>query len=545
MNVEYRISNGADDGNVNLTTSTLVNNSLSLLIGWDFWDDTGDYESFWFFRNINIPKGSLIINAQLTISVYRVNNGYVNTNLKIAQSNDLITDFTGFNNLVGGSESAITNFQVAEGLYISTNVTNLISEKVNSDTWNQGNNILLYTNGTTKEVSSAGVDLDSKEYNNNNIILTIQYTPPIEITLNDIFEGNRIESYKYELLKLQNGSYVHNSYIDDYVEKGKITTDFTRDIISTAQLTISDEVEINYISDLIKIYYVVTYQGTEYNFPLGQYFLNAPKRESNGAYVKRIVDCSDMLLALEQDKLTASITYPIGTNVINTIKGLIGTWKYSIEPNSETLTEPMSYAIGKSKLFVINSLLKVINYYPLWSNGNGVFQAIPWDSKNNVHWTFEDNNKSLYESGIDSEIDLSNMYNRVIIVCNQATANTEPLTATRTFEDEFLSSVPFSYTSLGRYITKVFESEATTQQYVDLRARRELLKMLEIEESIYYNHAFITSRFTDGLPFQGDSYIFKNSLLGIDSVYKIESMKFELKTGGGVYSKICKIYTNI
>jgi hypothetical protein len=161
----------------------------------------------------------------------------------------------------------------------------------------------------------------------------------------------------------------------------------------------------------------------------------------------------------------------------------------------------------------------------LWVNALGVFKATPWSEYSQPIWEFEDNAESLYKSGIDAKLDYTTMYNKVIILANQLTADTSPLIATRTFEDELMSTHPFSYTSIGRYITKLFQSDAVSQTYVDLRARRELLKALELQESINYKNAFV------GIPEMNDCYTFKNTLLDLNARYKIVSLSWQLKFG--------------
>lgn len=360
-----------------------------------------------------------------------------------------------------------------------------------------------------------------------------------------IFIGNRQEYFKYELLSLSGGEYKHNSYITDSVESCNIKTDFTRDIITTASFTLKYNDNINYLSDLIKPWYCIVIDGTEYEFPLGAFMLTVPKADYNGNVIETKIDGNDLLLALDQDRLTYSYSVSAGTNVIDAVKTLLdgaGTWvNYNIEDNDETLLEDMSYELGRSRLFLINSLLNTINYYPLWANGNGVFKAAPWSEYKNTTWNFYDDSNSLYTSDLTYDLDFSEIYNRVVIVAKQTTADAEPLISILTFEDIDMDDYLLSYTSLGRYITKVFDSEAVSQSYVDLRARRELLKMTEFQESISYKHAFITSRENDGLPNQGDCFNFKNTSMDIDATYLIESQSYDLKVGGLVNTMIRRI----
>jgi len=363
--------------------------------------------------------------------------------------------------------------------------------------------------------------------------------------MSTIFDNGGQEYFKYELLTLQNGVYEHSDWISNYVETGNINIDFTRNIISGSHFTIKHLEDINYLTDLIKPWYCFVTNGTTYEIPLGHYMLLSPDKFTNGNIVSRSIDGYDLLKALDQDKTTTSQSFASGSNVVDEIESLldsVGSWvKYKIEPNTETLSTDVSYVVGKSKLFIINSLLHMINYYPLWINGNGIFKGIPWNPTPNIVHEFIDDETSLYEEDVSLNIDYSTIYNRVIIINNQLEENTTPLYKDWSMEDEGLQNHEFSYTNIGRYVTKIFQSEATTQSYVDLRARRELRKMLEIEEAINYKHAFVTSRLDDGIPWQGDAYRFKNTDLDIDYTYKIVRQNYNLTPGVTVNSNIKRV----
>jgi hypothetical protein len=357
---------------------------------------------------------------------------------------------------------------------------------------------------------------------------------------------NRIESFEFELLSLNNERYENAGWITDYVIKksSNISMDFTRDIIGTGSFNIRNNTNINYLSDLIRPWYIL---NNTYRLPLGTYMLSSPCKKSDGKMVSRQIQGYDLLLALEQDKMINSVTYTAGENVIDIIETLlyivgVNLWvEADITPSDEVLAVDVSYEVGRSKLFIINSLLNMINYYPLWADGNGVFRSIPWVDGINKTYEFIDDDLSIYTSNIDLILDYTEMYNRVVIINNQLEQDVQPLYKIWTFEDEGLDNHPFSYSSLGRYVTKIFQSEAVSQDYVDLRARRELLKMLEIEESVNYNHAFISARENDGLPWQGDGFRFKNTKLDIDSIYKLEGFTYNLSPGSMVKTKIKRI----
>jgi hypothetical protein len=376
--------------------------------------------------------------------------------------------------------------------------------------------------------------------------IRIIYPANFIVSAGNYFTKNRYEKFEFELLSLNNERYENAGWVTDYVIKdsASITMDFSRDVIGSVSFNIRNNTNINYLVDLIRPWYVL---NDTYRFPLGTFMLSSPKKKSDAKLVTRPIQGYDLLLALEQDKMINSVTYEAGESVIDIIENTL-LYSYEtlwvnadIEPSDEVLATDVSYELGKSKLFIINSLLNMINYYPLWVDGNGVFRSIPWNKETNKCYEFIDDNLSIYAPGIELNLDYTNMYNRVVIINNQLAQDTEPLYKVWTFENEGLGSHPLSYSSLGRYITKIFQSDAVSQDYVDLRARRELLKMLEIEESVDYKHMFISARENDGLPWQGDSYRFKNTKLDVDSIYKLESMTYNLKTGGLVNSKIKRI----
>ena len=353
--------------------------------------------------------------------------------------------------------------------------------------------------------------------------------------MSTIFDQGGQEYFKYELLALQDGKYIHSQYIEDYVESASISVDFSRKVVSGASFVLKHIEGIDYLSDLIKPWYCFVVKGTTYEIPLGHYMLLSPNKTTDGTIVTRKVDGYDLLKALDQSKTIVSRSFAAGTNVVTAIQDLldeVGTWvNYQIEYSSQVLAEDVSYELGKSRLFIANSLLNMINYYPIWVTGGGVYKGIPWSDVPNITHEFVDNSVSLYEEDVALEVDYAEIYNRVVIINNQLKEGAAILYKVWSMEDEGLSSHAFSYTSIGRYVTKIFQSEAVSQSYVDLRARRELRKMLEIEEAITYKNAFVTSRVYDGIPWQGDAYRFKNTDLGIDKTYRIMSQAYELKTG--------------
>ena len=359
----------------------------------------------------------------------------------------------------------------------------------------------------------------------------------------NMFTRNRIESYEYELYTLQNGVYKTAGLINN-VLSGSISLDFERDIITIGNLQLKDNNDIDFLKDIINPKYCLTYQGTVYKYSLGMFKMSSPVEDVNTITIREVT-LHDLSLSVLQSKITESVTIPAGQVVTDVVKSIlfdVSTWiKYNIQDSSETLLENMTYEVGKSRLFIVNSLLNTINYYPLFCTGNGVFISFPWEELPNISYEFLDNNEGIYKRNFKINLDYSNIYNRVTIIAKQLTEDAIPLISVKTFEDFGLDAHPLSYTSLGEYKDYKFDSEATSQTYLDLRAKREIYKMLEIEKNISYSHGFVSSRENDGLPRFGDAYRFRNLDKEIDEVFKIKSMSLELIPCNLVNSKINRI----
>jgi len=354
------------------------------------------------------------------------------------------------------------------------------------------------------------------------------------------FLSGRYERFEYELSKFADGKYISDGLID--VKEASINVDFTRNIIATASITIKKNTEFNYHSDMIRIYYVL---NDLYRYPLGTFHLSVPENASNNTtFIPSTIECFDKLIVLEQDKLEYTYVAEAGEKVTDLVINLIGDLQNEIIASDAVLTENLIYEAGKSKLSIINSLLKMINYQQIFADGLGTLRAIPWQAEYNIVWDFFDDENGLYMPAFNHKQDYSDIYNKVVVYTNNTTEDEEPLTAVKTLEDAGLDYLPFSYTNIGRYITKIFDSEAVEQSYLTERALRELKKMAELQETINYKHAFAVKRL-DGMLYPGDCYKFRNNLNSLYADYLIESYTWTLKAGQMVNTKLKGIIKNV
>lgn len=535
---------------------TAFDNTEDIIVGdWEHGSSYSIPHSFIRFRNLNISKGSTINLATLRLYVaYNYDYAYdcdVNVYFEKGPNPSSIEDGPDFENRVASLSTAYGELNIldVEDEWVEVDITSVLQEIIDQEDWVNGNNVQVFLI-TQASAHSDPFDADSyiesfDNYYSTGYIpeLVVEWDePPVPIPVLPQFShfyANRVETFEYELLKLNDGIYKTAGLLDLVKRNsGVVTMDFTRDVVGELKVDLIDDSSIDYVSDLIRPWFIVN--GNRY--PMGTYFLNKPVDDVSDRVTSHSVTGTDILEALEQDKVDTSYVAYKGDNVIALVKALIasvGSWvKYEIQDNAATLSEDMSYEIGRSKLFIINGLLNTINYYPLWSNGYGVLKTIAWKEDPQITWTLRDDEYSLYKGDFKRTKNYIDIYNKVILVANQAEEDTEPLVSVLTMEDAGLSAHPLSYTNINRYIARKFDSEASTQDYLDLRAKRELYKMLEVQEDIEFTHAFVTRR-ADGLPNQGDAYAFYNKTN--QGVYLLKKQAFNLKPGGLVNATMQQI----
>jgi hypothetical protein len=186
--LEYQVTSSEDDGFINNTYfyNDWVNNDL----GYSTNPDYGYYHSFNLYKNIDIPKNAVISSAYITLNI---NGGfYTNENdegsqlefviyfNKVADPTTIVS-ISDFNNRVRTTQYHYEHL-LDNVLDYTANVTNIVQEIVDQDSWVSGNNMLamLITTGVTASESWVK-SYESYEYLDEQIgaILTISWTPEV------------------------------------------------------------------------------------------------------------------------------------------------------------------------------------------------------------------------------------------------------------------------------------------------------------------------------------------------------------------------------
>lgn len=508
------------------------------------------YYTFLLFRNVDIKPNSVINSA--TIRLYLNNNfdedydGIVRVYFEDDANPDQISSIEDFNNLELTEEytdKTLDDVNAADLSWVTFDVTDILQYMVNREDWVRGNNVMSIFHSFENAYSlpyDADFyldDFDDYYSSGNTPELVVDWTEPLLVPTDLLsfthFYDNRLQTFEYELLSLTGGGVYKTAGLLSTVKRntGRIGVDFERRVIGDISFNMVYNNDINYASDIVRPWFIVN--GNRY--PMGAYFLIEPDDLISKTKVNQTIKGTDLLQALEDDTIEESYVADAGENVIDLVVDLlesVGSWvQYELQDSSEVLAEDKVYAIGKSKLFIINRLLENINYYPLWCNGYGVFKALEWSAAPQVTWVFGNDSQGLYDPNFLRTRKFAEIYNKVTLVANQLDPDTAPLKTTLTMEDVGLENHPLSYTSIQRYRHKQFDSEATSLDYLEKRATKLLYEMLGRNEDITFNHAFVTKR-KDGFPTPGDSYKFINTRNSIEGVYAITKQSIDLKYNG-------------
>ena len=237
--------------------------------------------------------------------------------------------------------------------------------------------------------------------------------------------------------------------------------------------------------------------------PAGVYLCAAPVEEWTSPGLRRRVELADKLSILDQDiasgdpiGLTAYSALP-GDNIINLVTDLIGETgeRYpAIQPDTKTLTAPLLWDIGTTRLKIINDLLDAAGYFSLWCDGWGQYQATPYvqpADRTPVYESllpFSSGPNSLMDPTWTRDRDIYSIPNRYLVV-SQGDGETPALTSVAM---NLNPNSPYSFGNRGRWITTVeIGVEALTQTELDTIAAARLSAATSITNQITLQHIFL------------------------------------------------------
>ena len=183
--------------------------------------------------------------------------------------------------------------------------------------------------------------------------------------------------------------------------------------------------------------------GTWIRHPLGIYIITTPTRKDKNGKVYIDADCYDKTIILEEDKLTTRLLIRAGALYVNEVRNVLmsaGINKTSIDGSELRTSVDLEFEVGTSKLDVINSLLRAINYTPIEPEQRA------------AEYGYSTDDKGLVLPGANQSNDLYNVPNVVIRYVENPDANSTYIMSKYVNND---SNSPLSVQRRGRQIVSV------------------------------------------------------------------------------------------
>lgn len=222
-------------------------------------------------------------------------------------------------------------------------------------------------------------------------------------------------------------------------------------------------------------------------WPLGLFILSTPTRNGNVWEV----EAYDRAVILKEDCLTQTLFIPAGKEYLKEIESIIiSAGITSIDTRDTTnskLPVGREFEIGKSKLEIVNELLKEINYNDVYfdSYGRCVISKYIEPSASNANFSYKADEMSVLYPETSSQVDSYGAPNVIVAVCSNPDMTSE-MVATYVNDSPFS---PLSTVSRGRSIVQIHNLDSIASKE-DLEA---YVRKAAFEASqIYEKASFIT-----------------------------------------------------
>lgn len=336
---------------------------------------------------------------------------------------------------------------------------------------------------------------------------------------------NRELDFEYELYSKDN---IFKKMLYN-VESARVDYGSLTRLKSSARITMTEDSDIDYLSDMIKIICVINNKRDA----IGQFLLSSPKRKISDVETIRDCECYSKLKILDDEKIETRYTALAGTNAVNEVKRLIGnSYPFSIPDSTLTTSTDKDWEIGTPKLDIINDLLAVINYNSLSVDNNGVFISSPYalPTDREIQVIYEDNEYSTIYTDLEEDIDLYDVPNVIVRYTNSAEIN-PPLVAS--YENNNPSS-PTSTINRGRKIV----SAAAVSDVADLQTLQLIAKKNAYESNDRYSYVEFKTAIN---PVHGYLTCIQLKAYDLNNKYIESEWSIDCKTGGEMHHRARRI----
>jgi hypothetical protein len=279
----------------------------------------------------------------------------------------------------------------------------------------------------------------------------------------------------------------------------------------------------------------------------GMYLISAAPEEwsDTGRLLK--LELLDKSTVLDQDAVGQTYSVDTSVSILSAVATVIASAGETIVVDAgvtSTLSSPMVWPTGTSKLTIVNDLLGALNYNSLRVDGTGSFVVSPYVVPALRSLTYEllnvkrelvDGEKSIYDKDWARDQDLYGVPNKVVAV-QVSTGDDEPLQGEYTNEDP---DSPFSYQARGnRWITRTLDgvetpagTDAEVIAFLEEKAQRSLIAASSPQSTVEVNCLPIPVRAGDIVQFQNVPADIneKHSITNVDlGAYSRGMMKLKL-----------------
>lgn len=380
--------------------------------------------------------------------------------------------------------------------------------------------------------------------------------PVKDLTTEDVLYGDRVTSYRWEVLEHSNGVDLLVGILDG-VSDGSLTWTQNASVKGAGKAEVVDldvaSPGMMRVSDLalesVRLRPVCVVQGLPEN-PLGVFLVSNAQEQWEDTGRVWSLELLDKCTVPQQDVVDQSYAVAAGTLILQEVRSILASAGEFIAINdSSTLATSAGqvWEAGTSKLKIINDLLDTAGYNALWMDGQGNFQATPRVLPADRSITYEllgiprelrDGAKSIYRPDWSRDRDSFDVPNKVIAVQAAGGEDDEALVGQWTNTDP---ASPYSYPSRGRWVPHVLPdvetpegTDAETVAFLQARARATLVQMSAVQAQVKVTHLPIPVRVSDVLQFS-------HSKAGVDTKHVITRIQLDTSPLGLMQSTLQEV----
>ncbi|WP_067924893.1 hypothetical protein [Alicyclobacillus shizuokensis] len=339
--------------------------------------------------------------------------------------------------------------------------------------------------------------------------------------------GSRRLSYTFDLLD-SNDNIIRDITNLVVAEQSSIKMDNQADDIKrSATFNIKDDGTIDWLRDRIRPWARLQMpDGGFVKWPLGIFLPVAPGRSYQGPSRYREVTAYDKMYILKQSGPNARYVVDEGTNIagaVVTVLQNLGIDKINIAPCEKTMPTWYDWTPDVAWLDVCNTLLKIINYEPLFVDEQGYFTSRPATTPQQraEEYVYATDEWSVIATGATDTLDYFSVPNQWVGIVSEP----DKVVLTYTYTNDNPSSPTSTVSRGGLIIRKTINVDAA-----DLDSLQGIVEQQAYTDSQVARQVTFS---TLAMPIHSynDVYHLTHAKLGIDGKYQELSWEMPLKGG--------------